>query len=210
MTYFPIGEVRSEHLVKKKESKWMPKPFEWSQVTGALSERYQGDLKALSPVVIGQQLLWWVELWDGKDTNSFLYDHVSASQLMELGEGLVKEIATGDYAGPGKMTSVSLRQEATEGYRGPLPVWEVEFDDPTFYRIYISPTSGKVLARRSELWRWYDFLWGLHIMDYEERDNFNNSLVQWAALFGLLMSISGLVLLFYSFTRRDIPWLKRT
>ncbi|MCB0366579.1 MAG: PepSY domain-containing protein [Bdellovibrionaceae bacterium] len=210
MTYFPIQEVRSEHLANKKESKWMPKPEEWSRVTAALAERYSADLKGLKPVVIGQRSLWWVEMWDGQEESSFLFDHETNSQLMELGENFVREIAQGDYAGTGRLSRAILLDSPTDGYRGPFPVYEVEFTDPNAYRIYISPTSGKVMARRSELWRWYDFLWGLHIMDYQERENFNNSLVQWAAFLGLVTSLSGIVLIFYSFNRRDFKLFSKS
>ncbi len=41
-----------------------------------------------------------------------------------------------------------------------------------------------------------------HIMDYENRTDFNNNLLRLAALIGLGMSLSGVWLLFYSFTRR--------
>ncbi len=39
-------------------------------------------------------------------------------------------------------------------------------------------------------------------MDYENRTDLNNNLLRVAALIGLGMSLSGVWLLFYSFTRR--------
>lgn len=54
-------------------------------------------------------------------------------------------------------------------------------------------TTGSVGARRNGLWRAYDFLWALHIMDYGGHENFNTPwLVSFAAL-GVLTSVTGAV-----------------
>jgi hypothetical protein len=49
----------------------------------------------------------------------------------------------------------------------------------------------------------FDFLWMLHIMDYEQRSNVNNTLLRVASTVGLLFMLSGVWLLFYSFRRRS-------
>lgn len=51
-----------------------------------------------------------------------------------------------------------------------------------------------MLARRNRIWRLYDFFWMLHIMDYDERENFNNPLIRAFAATGLLFALSGLFL----------------
>ena len=56
-----------------------------------------------------------------------------------------------------------------------------------------------LVARRSATWRIYDFLWSLHIMDYSERDNFNNPLVITAAVIAFALAVSGFVLLYLRF-----------
>ena len=92
-------------------------------------------------------------------------------------------------------------------YRGPLPVWQVVMGDAEDTRLYISPATGDVIARRNDTWRLYDFFWMLHIMDYENRTNFNNPLVITASIAALIASISGIWLIFYRFGRRDFRWL---
>jgi hypothetical protein len=52
------------------------------------------------------------------------------------------------------------------------------------------------------LWRWFDFLWMFHIMDYETRDDVNNNLLRVASATGLAFALSGIWLLLYSFSRR--------
>ena len=78
-------------------------------------------------------------------------------------------------------------------------MWQVVFDDGDSSHLYVSPLTGKVVARRSSTWRVYDFLWSLHIMDYRDRDDFNNWLVVIAAAVALAMTVSGMVILAYRF-----------
>ena len=48
----------------------------------------------------------------------------------------------------------------------------------------------------------FDFVWMLHIMDYDERSDANNALLRIASATGLLFAVTGVWLLFYSFRRR--------
>ena len=47
---------------------------------------------------------------------------------------------------------------------------------------------------RHQSWRWFDFLWMGHTMDYKGRDNFNNILLRIFSLFGVFTVLSGFVL----------------
>lgn len=83
----------------------------------------------------------------------------------------------------------------------PLPLWQVSFDDDIASNFYISPDSGLLVTRRHEYWRIFDYLWMLHIMDYEERTDVNNLLLIISSILGVILSISGFWLLFYSFKK---------
>jgi hypothetical protein len=58
------------------------------------------------------------------------------------------------------------------------------------------------VSRRHELWRIFDFLWMLHIMDYETRDNVNNWLLRGFTLLAFTTALSGTWLLWFAFPRR--------
>lgn len=90
------------------------------------------------------------------------------------------------------------REVATQA----VPMWAVHFDDRNATTLYLSPHTGELLARRHSLWRLFDFVWMLHIMDYDTRSDVNNTLLRMATAVGLLFSLSGAWLLFYSFRRR--------
>ena len=80
-------------------------------------------------------------------------------------------------------------------YRGALPAWRVDFEDGEGRSLYVAADTGAVTARRSTLWRVYDFLWGLHIMDWRGHEDFNTWLLIVATALALVMSVAGIVML---------------
>ncbi|HYU15827.1 MAG TPA: PepSY domain-containing protein, partial [Candidatus Acidoferrum sp.] len=83
----------------------------------------------------------------------------------------------------------------------PLPAWQVRLRDRPGTVVYVDAITGDVTARRNDIWRWYDFLWSLHIMDYRGRDDFNHPLLIGAALLAVLTVLSGLTLWFIRLVR---------
>ena len=91
------------------------------------------------------------------------------------------------------LTEVDTHHE----YRGrPLPAWAVRFDSSDELTAYISQRDGSFQRIRHQSWRWFDFLWMFHTMDYEGRDDFNNLLLRAFSLFGLFTVASGFTLFF--------------
>jgi len=109
-------------------------------------------------------------------------------------QGEAEVIARQAYALDTPIADVTLVTETTSGseYRErPLPAYRVTFDDPLGTRLYVSVERGLVTARRNDRWRLFDFLWMLHIMDYQNRDNFNTVLLQAVSALGLVTVLSG-------------------
>jgi hypothetical protein len=79
----------------------------------------------------------------------------------------------------------------------PLPAYAISFDDPNC-TVYISTELGTFQSIRHDQWRAFDFLWMLHTMDYQERDNFNNWLLKIFSVFGLITVCSGFILFYIS------------
>ena len=76
--------------------------------------------------------------------------------------------------------------------RRPGGVWLVGDADGT--HVYIG-TAGEVLAVRTGLWRWFDFAWGLHILDPRGREDTHHPLLIASAALALLSVLSGFVLI---------------
>ncbi len=68
--------------------------------------------------------------------------------------------------------------------------------------VYIDADTGAVLALRTSQWRWFDWMWGLHIMDLGGREDTHHALLIGFAAVALLGTIVGLILLPLSARRR--------
>lgn len=80
------------------------------------------------------------------------------------------------------------------------PIWQVHFDDLFSPTLYLSPTTAQLIKSRSDLWRFFDLMWILHIMDYQDGEDVNNSLLTFSVMLAVLACCSGAWLVFYSFT----------
>lgn len=133
-----------------------------------------------------------------------LIDARTGKALSPLDERTAKVLAASLYQGKAAIKSAALIDKAPqEVATRPVPMWRVEFADRNETTLYLSPTTGELLAKRHDLWRWFDFLWMFHIMDYDARTDVNNPLLRTAASIALLFALSGVWLLFYSFSRRQ-------
>ncbi len=133
-----------------------------------------------------------------------LFDASTGKRITPLGEKPAREVAQADYVGAGKIKYITLMSDAPHEYRGKQPVWRADFDDRLHTRLYISPETGRVISRRNDVWRIYDFFWMLHIMDYGDRKDFNNPLVKAFSAAGLLFSFTGLIMVVMKKGRRQI------
>lgn len=132
-----------------------------------------------------------------------LVDASSGVLLSPLGREQIVTRAKDIYQGEAQIREVTwITQAPQEVAKRSVPMWAVRFDDRADSTLYFSPDSGDLLARRHNLWRWFDFLWMLHIMDYDTRDDVNNALLRVAAGVGMLFALSGAWLVFYSFRRK--------
>ena len=76
----------------------------------------------------------------------------------------------------------------------PLPAFAVSFDGDVNTTVYVSAELGTVQTYRNNRWRVFDFLWMLHVMDYQNRDNINNWLLRIFSVIGLITLASGFLL----------------
>lgn len=93
---------------------------------------------------------------------------------------------------------------------GSLPAYVVSYKHPANLKAYISAKDASFRSVRHREWRWFDFLWMTHTMDYEGRDDFNNLVLRIFSLMGLITVLSGFVLWYISSpTVRKIGGKKR-
>lgn len=125
-----------------------------------------------------------------------------SGQRVELDAALAQRLAQASYRGPGAVKSAELVDKSLETRAHDGKVWRVAFADAEDTTVYLT-LQGDVLEHRNKTWRLFDFFWMLHIMDYSGRQDFNNPLVVSAAVGGFWLALSGIWLLFTSFSLAD-------
>lgn len=197
MTVVPISQVRGEHNIRKPETVDL-RAAALVPIANALERAPAGAVARVELRAVAGRPVYEIAV-DG--SSPVLLDARSGALLSPVAESHAIEIARADFSGVGRVTKATLITEKPPiEFRGDLPVWQISFDDPDGTNLYVSAATGKVMARRSSTWRIYDFLWSLHIMDYSERDNFNNPLVIAAAAIAFVLAVSGVVMLYLRFS----------
>ena len=127
------------------------------------------------------------------------YLNLDGSALEKLSREEAKDIVSNVTSlTPLAVEEISDSEPGSE-YRGRnLPLFKVVTQDGENEKIhvYVDAISGQVVAIRTDQWRLWDLMWGLHIMDWEERDDFNHWLLKVFSVLALVSSITGLLLFF--------------
>ncbi|PHQ28754.1 PepSY domain-containing protein [Leeuwenhoekiella nanhaiensis] len=133
--------------------------------------------------------------------NSSLYD----AQTGSLKDGITPEEALNiaalhikpelKVAGIEKIEATDAHHEYREKL---LPAYVVSYEGDDALKAYISVADGTFQTVRHRDWRWFDFLWMTHTMDYEGRDDINNLLLRIFSVLGLVTVLSGFVLWYIS------------
>ena len=184
----PIEQVRSEHM--KAAAPSAPIPI---GVAAAGLQRMAGAAPG-ERIEIRSMLTGPVALVSPREGRPRLYDLTSGRQISPVPSALAVQIAEADYVGDLRAARVSLVTEASPEYRAALPAWRIEFDDGANRALYVAQDTGVVTARRSTLWRVFDFLWSLHIMDFKNHEDFNTPLLIVSTALALVMIVAGIIL----------------
>ena len=144
----------------------------------------------LNLVSIDNQPYYWIN-------EQLLYDALNGTLKKNISEKEAISVAKQNLIEGLKVDHVELLKttDSHHEYRGQkLPVYAIHYDHPDLLVAYVDAKSGIFKKIRHESWRWFDFLWMGHTMDYNGRDNFNNLLLRIFSLFGLFTVISGFLL----------------
>ncbi len=197
MSVLPLAAVRSEHLVQKTQEQ----PFSESAILSPLDAAQKAGLGA----PLSAQLKRWLgqPVYEIRTSaGPVLVDAVTARRLSPISADQARKSAIADYAGKGRVSDVRLIDKGPVEVRFEGPFWRVTFDQPKRYTIWVDPQNGSVRARRSGIWRLYDFFWMLHIMDYGARENFNTPWLIAFALSAFAFALTGAGLLVHRFALR--------
>ena len=147
-----------------------------------------------------------------RDTPAYIVSGPAGERLVDAGNGAVlpppgreqiRALALSTFSGNERLKKLELIAELPGEVRGRKPpLWRAEFDGWNKPTLYLSPETGQLVTRRHELWRIFDFVWMLHIMDYDERENVNNWLLRMFTWIAVATALAGAWLLWFAFPRR--------
>lgn len=188
MSFFDIESVRGTHIAEKAS--------------------FSLDLKSVKPLSdIGLKRVTNVALKGtagggavyavNGDNSTHYIDAETGDKWAGMTEKNIRLAASVYYTGDTMPISVRQLFKTPIEYRGALPVWQVTYGDGPKTRLYLDAQTGELKAVRTWLWRVFDFMWMLHIMDYDDRDDINNWWLWLASFFAALFALSGLALVFH-------------
>lgn len=199
MSVIPIETVRGKYLVS-------------SQEVVAPARTVNIDLSQYKTITHGlrqQQAFLTLTDWQGQAhyvdaTSGEVLEPLSAEQITAVAKARFTQqpvnVASTEY-----LTTLPLEADHLGN-----PVFRVTFEDWRHTSFYLDPVTAEVLTVRSDIWRFYDFFWMLHIMDYDLRSDFNHPLLILSAFSALFVAVSGLVLVYTRVIKPTvIKWQRR-
>jgi len=192
MVMKPIEEVRGTHLLG--DAPVLPSGL--SPVPPQIGPRPVQSL-LLEPRSDGPK--WLIRYKDG---GSRLADPATGGLLPPLSAARAVAELKARYAGEAEVSAVDRTSADNPplDLRRPVETWRISMNDGT--RFYVSTATGEIVARRTQFWRFYDFMWGLHIMDLKTREDTHNPLVIGFGIVALGTTLLALVLLPMTIRRR--------
>ena len=185
MVWKPIEEVRGEHLLSAAPPIRLALAPVPPAIGGVAVESLRLEQRAAGPR--------WVIVTANGPTR--LANPASGALLPPLSAADAAREVGARYLGEAKVRAVSRVDPAKPpiDLRRPGAAWQVAMDDGTHF--YVDAGSGEVVARRTRWWRFYDLMWGLHIMDLKTREDTHNPLTIGFGIAALVMSLLALMLL---------------
>lgn len=185
MTWFHIETVRGNHLRAEKTE---PPVLSLEGILHPSEIARQNEFEVRSSLLksLGNAPVWLITHKFGRS----LVDARSGSVISPVSKDLAIGLASSAFSGEVPASSAQLYETPPREYGGKGPVWGIEFDNPKA-RFYVDAITGDVRAVRTDLWRTFDFMWGLHIMDWKERENFNSWWIKLTAVCAVVFFLTG-------------------
>jgi len=190
--YFSWTNIDDIHGDQFKNMDYQPKAFQ-NLISPAQLNTSEG-IRSLEIRDINDVPYYWVN-------NSKLYNantgevkkSISEKEAMYVAKSYMKEDLK--VANIQKINEVGDHHEYREKL---LPAYVISYDSDEALKAYVSVTDAKFQTVRHRSWRWFDFLWMTHTMDYDTRDNFNTIVLRAFSLLGLITILSGFLLWYTS------------
>lgn len=185
----PIEEVRGDHLRSSAQQLVTELPESAAAVNALLAAVGEPVIALKVKPWLGRSV-WEVETQSGKA----MFDYASGQPLTPVSEADARQLAEAAWAGEGALASLLLVAEAPpEAGRGAgRAMWRAEFEGADTATFWIDPQAGDVAAVRTAWWRTFDLFWGLHIMDWTNRETISSWWMKLFSFGALMLSLAGI------------------
>lgn len=182
----PIEEVRGEHL--RVEAATQPLVIEGSRIADA-----DAQLKDMRVTMQDGRAVAILTTMDGITSR---VDFATGEEIAPLNADDARALVAQRIRGGDAVEAVTFfpAERVPFDFRRPSPVWQVALADGT--NVYVGRDTGEIEAVRTRWWRWFDFAWGLHIMDISEREDTSHPILILFAALGLSGAVIGCILMF--------------
>jgi PepSY-associated TM region len=182
----PIEEVRGTGLRADPAALVAPEDVAVPKLDGRTVERIEMVARLGQPV--------WIVRYQGGDARAA--DVATGALLPRIDASAARSIADAALSSPGDVEAVRAfaADAAPFDLRRERASWQVAYADGL--HVYVDALSGEILAMRSGQWRWFDLMWGLHIMDLQTREDTSHPLLIGFAALAFFGSLMGTILLF--------------
>ncbi len=196
MTAIPIETVRSEHRVAEQP----PEPL---ALAGLPSLDVIARQAGVAPTQADLHTTPRGPAWTLKPASGepVILSALTGRPFGQLSAAEASAFAKRAYRGEEAVTRAVLLSEAPQETGRSGPLWRVDFADREKTSFYLSPATGEVVSRRSGVWRIFDFFWRLHVMDWNDGEDFNHPLIIITTALTLSIVISGFILLWIRIAR---------
>ena len=187
----PIKEVRGTELLTEPGPMRVAAPLVPPRVDGVPLRSLTLQSRAAGPR--------WVLTLDNGMTR--LADPATGALVPPLGAAAAVREVMARYTGKAGVAAVTRTDPANPpiDLRRPIAAWQIRMSDGTHF--YVDAGSGEIVARRTGWWRFYDLMWGLHIMDPAGREDTHNPFVIGFGLLALVSTVLAIILLPMAKTR---------
>ena len=195
MVIKPIEEVRGNHLRLDVAEQALPTNL---NIAVSLPSESTAPVRSVTTQVERGETITRITYMDGTSERF----RENGKKMMPLSEVEARLIVQEGIRGGDKVTGTKrfAADEVPFDFRRPIPVWLVALEDGT--HVYVGTETGQIEAVRTEWWRTFDFMWGLHIMDLQTREDTSHPILILFAGLGVLGALLGCILMF---RRRKAP-----
>ena len=184
-----INEIHGDHF--KKE---IPEHTSSLNLLGSNQLLFQKPIQSLELLEIANTPYYWIN-------EEVLFNALSGEKKDTLTKQEAIKVADRYMLPEFEVDKIKLIESVGDHheYRGrPLPAYEISYKSDENLKAYVALKNGAFQTVRHRDWRWFDFLWMTHPMDYQGRDSFNTIVLRIFSILGLITVFSGFLLWFTS------------